>query len=244
MNWIQPNWPAPANIKAVSTTREGGVSASPFDSLNLGNHVGDHSDHVAQNRAVLAEVMEMPTAPAWLNQVHGTEVMTLPLSSASEVPDADASFTSVEDQVCVVMTADCLPVLFCNEEGTQVGAAHAGWRGLVNGVLEETLAKFDDKSTVMAWMGPAIGATAFEVGGEVREQFIAANPEAHLAFQPHNDRWLADIYLLAKQRLAIAGVTKVYGGEHCTVSDPQRFFSYRRENCTGRQASCIWISSR
>ncbi|MDD1783006.1 peptidoglycan editing factor PgeF [Enterovibrio sp. ZSDZ35] len=244
MNWIQPDWPAPANVKAVSTTREGGVSMPPFDSLNLGNHVGDNPEHVAQNRSVLADMMNMPSQPAWLNQIHGTEVMTLPLSSASGVPDADASFTAVPDHACVVMTADCLPVLFCNEEGTQVAAAHAGWRGLVNGVLEQTLAKFDGKSKVMAWMGPAIGAQAFEVGDEVREQFIATNPDAHFAFQPHNDRWLADIYLLARQRLAMAGVTKVYGGEYCTVSDPQRFFSYRRENCTGRQASCIWISSR
>ncbi|SKA45965.1 peptidoglycan editing factor PgeF [Enterovibrio nigricans] len=243
MNWIQPNWPAPTNIRAVSTTREGGVSASPFDSLNVGKHVGDNPADVDHNRAVLADVMGMPSPPAWLNQVHGTEVISLPLSSASNVPDADASFTSSPDHVCVVMTADCLPVLFCNEAGTQVGAAHAGWRGLVNGVLEQTLAKFDDTSEVMAWMGPAIGASEFEVGSEVREQFIASHPEAHYAFQPHKDRWLADIYLLAKQRLAMAGVTKVYGGEYCTVSDPQRFFSYRRENCTGRQASCIWISS-
>lgn len=242
MDWITPDWPAPSRIKAVSTTRQGGVSLVPFDSLNLGDHVGDDSDLVVKNRQTLAEVMSMPTSPAWLNQVHGTEVVTLPLA-VDEVPDADAAFTVAQGQVCVVMTADCLPVLFCNEEGTQVGAAHAGWRGLVNGVLEQTLSKFDEPSKVMAWLGPAIGSDAFEVGSEVREQFMAHDAAAEKAFKPHNDRWLADIYLLARQRLQAAGVTQIYGGEHCTVSAPDTFFSYRRENRTGRQASCIWIST-
>ncbi|NGO00346.1 peptidoglycan editing factor PgeF [Grimontia sp. S25] len=242
MDWITPDWPAPSRIKAVSTTRQGGVSPVPFDSLNLGDHVGDDSDLVVRNRQTLAEVMLMPTSPAWLNQVHGTEVVTLPLA-VDEVPDADAAFTGAQGQVCVVMTADCLPVLFCNEEGTQVGAAHAGWRGLVNGVLEQTLSKFDEPSKVMAWLGPAIGPDAFEVGSEVREQFMAHDTAAEKAFKPHKDRWLADIYLLARQRLQSAGVTQIYGGEHCTVSAPETFFSYRRENRTGRQASCIWIGT-
>lgn len=242
MDWITPRWPAPSSVKAVSTTRAGGVSHAPFDSLNLGDHVGDSSELVLQNRQILAQVMSMPTSPAWLNQVHGTEVVSLPLSS-SGVPDADASFTQQAGQVCVVMTADCLPVLFCNEEGTKVGAAHAGWRGLVNGVLEQTLLKFDEPSKVMAWLGPAIDPDAFEVGSEVREQFLAHDPAADAAFKPHNDRWLADIYLLARQRLIASGVTHIYGGEHCTVSVPETFFSYRRENLTGRQASCIWIDT-
>ncbi|USH02991.1 polyphenol oxidase [Grimontia kaedaensis] len=242
MDWITPDWPAPSRIKAVSTTRQGGVSPVPFDSLNLGDHVGDDSDFVVKNRQTLAEAMSMPTSPAWLNQVHGTEVVTLPLA-VDEVPDADAAFTEAQGQVCVVMTADCLPVLFCNEEGTQVGAAHAGWRGLVNGVLEQTLSQFDEPSKVMAWLGPAIGPDAFEVGSEVREQFMAHDAAAEKAFKPHNDRWLADIYLLARQRLQSAGVTQIYGGEHCTVSDPETFFSYRGEKRTGRQASCIWIGT-
>lgn len=242
MDWITPDWPAPARIKAVSTTRAGGVSKAPFDSLNLGDHVGDDTAIVNANRECLAKTMAMPSAPAWLNQIHGTEVVTLPLSSA-QVPDADASFTKTKGEVCVVMTADCLPVLFCNEEGTQVAAAHAGWRGLVNGVLEQSLSHFDDNSQVMAWLGPAIGPDAFEVGGEVREQFIAQDAGAVIAFKPHGDRWLADIYQLATRRLRSAGVTQIYGGEFCTVSEPSRFFSYRRESVTGRQASCIWIDT-
>lgn len=242
MDWITPNWPVPKWIKAVSTTRQGGVSHAPFDSLNLGAHVGDDKDRVAVNRQILTDTMSMPTSPAWLNQVHGTDVVTLPLPSGT-IPDADASFTDVHGQVCIVMTADCLPVLFCNEEGTQVAAAHAGWRGLVNGVLEQTLSKFDEPGKVMAWLGPAIGPDAFEVGDEVRELFMAHYPDAKAAFKPQRDRWLADIYLLARQRLMASGVTQIYGGQYCTVSSPEAFFSYRRENRTGRQASCIWIST-
>ncbi|MEZ8144439.1 hypothetical protein A1OO_11640 [Enterovibrio norvegicus FF-33] len=243
MDWITPDWPAPLSVKAVSTTRAGGVSQPPFDSFNLGIHVDDSLDAVLANRTRLADVMCMPSAPSWLNQIHGTGVVTLPLTSTLQVPDADASFTAEMGQVCVVMTADCLPVLFCSKDGAQVAAAHAGWRGLVNGVLEETLAQFSDPKNVMAWLGPAIGAEKFEVGGEVREQFIAKDAGASSAFKPRNGRWLADIYLLARRRLAQAGVTDIYGGTHCTVSEPERFFSYRREARTGRQASCIWIST-
>lgn len=242
MDWITPDWPAPANVKAISTTRSGGISAVPYDCLNLGDHVGDDPAVVKANRECLAEAMAMPSAPAWLNQIHGTEVVTLPLSSL-HVPDADAAFTQTKGEVCVVMTADCLPVLFCNEDGTQVAAAHAGWRGLVGGVLEQTLSHFDDTSKVMAWLGPAIGPAAFEVGSEVREQFLAQDEGAGVAFTAHNDRWLADIYLLARRRLVAAGITRVYGGDLCTVSEPSRFFSYRRESVTGRQATCIWIST-
>ena len=240
MDWITPSWPAPSHVKAVSTTRTGGVSSLPYTSLNLGEHVQDNPEHVAENRAILASEMQMVRTPAWLNQVHGTEVVELPLSSGS-VPDADASFTRCVGEVCTIMTADCLPVLFCDKEGTQVAAAHAGWRGLVNGVLEETLATFPTPENVFVWLGPAIGPSAFEVGGEVRDAFIADDSGADIAFQAHNDRWLADIYLLARRRLHRAGVTNISGGDLCTVSDPDRFFSYRRENQTGRQASCIWI---
>ena len=240
MDWITPSWPAPSHVKAVSTTRSGGVSLLPYSSLNLGDHVQDNPEHVAENRAILASKMQMVRTPAWLNQVHGTEVVELPLSSGL-VPDADASFTRCVGEVCTIMTADCLPVLFCNKEGTQVAAAHAGWRGMVNGVLEETLATFTDPDNVLVWLGPAIGPSAFEVGGEVRDAFIVNDSGADIAFQAHNDRWLADIYLLARRRLQRAGVTNINGGDLCTVSEPEHFFSYRRENQTGRQASCIWI---
>lgn len=284
MKWITPDWPAPAWIKAVSTTRMDGVSLPPFEGLNLGCHVGDNPARVAQNRAHLANKMKMAISPTWLNQIHGTEVVRLPLASSSrsiigsmtkDIPDADASYTSKIGPVCVVMTADCLPVLFCDLQGTQVAAAHAGWRGLLNGVLENTLLMFADPHQVMAWLGPAIGADAFEVGGEVRALFLEKDARANLAFKPRSfrskslepnfsqsvslqsaslqsnflqlncsqsNKWLADIYLLARQRLELAGVTQIYGGNCCTVSDPKRFFSYRRENRTGRQASCIWIT--
>lgn len=252
MTWITPDWPAPANIKALSTTRINGASLAPFDSFNLGLHVGDDPVKVGLNRAHLAQTIGISGALAWLNQVHGTNVVSLPLASQFDVPDADGSYTTDVEQVCVVMTADCLPVLFCDKQGRQVAAAHAGWRGLLNGVLENTLATFSTPHQVMAWLGPAIGADAFEVGNEVRALFLKQDETMKFAFTPSpfqqpsvergNERWLADIYWLAKRRLQLAGVTDIYGGDFCTVSDPQRFFSYRKENNTGRQASCIWIT--
>lgn len=241
IKWITPVWPAPRQINAISTMRVGGCSLPPFNGLNVGAHVGDNAEHVAQNRAILFDETGMTSSPTWLNQVHGTHVLVLPFSGKTDLPDADASYTAKVGEVCIVMTADCLPVLFCDRQGRQVAAAHAGWRGLLDGVLENTLTQFTHPHQVMAWLGPAIGADAFEVGNEVRLQFVAKDPAASNAFKQHNDRWLMDIYLLAKQRLFLAGVTHIYGGDYCTVSDPQRFFSYRREQKTGRQASCIWI---
>ncbi|ATF08701.1 peptidoglycan editing factor PgeF [Candidatus Enterovibrio altilux] len=243
MDWIKPNWPVPHYVQAISTTRVGGISFPPYDSLNLGNHVQDNPEHVAKNRALFAKHMQMMSMPVWLNQVHGTDVVTLPLSVSVPIPEADASFTCEVGQVCAIMTADCLSVLFCDAAGSQVAAAHAGWRGLVKGVLEQTLLHFSDPSQVIAWLGPAIGASVFEVGVEVRNDFIVNDPGADIAFKVHKDRWLADIYLLARRRLNRAGVTNIYGGDLCTVSEPHRFFSYRRENQTGRQVSCVWIDN-
>ncbi|MEO9654559.1 peptidoglycan editing factor PgeF [Marinomonas sp.] len=237
--FLMPDWPAPVNVKAYVSTRKGGVSEGEFDSLNLGGHVGDEPDHVVQNRHLFAQAIAMPDSLVWLSQVHGTAVKKLP-SSCSDVP-SDAAFTDIPQQVCAVLTADCLPVLFCDFAGTKVAVAHAGWRGLCEGVLEQTLAAFEGQE-VMAWLGPAIGPEAFEVGSEVREAFIEKDSEAEQAFtQKDNGKWLGDLYRLAKQRLALAGVTNVYGGEFCTYLEKDRFYSYRRDGKTGRMASVIWI---
>lgn len=242
---IQPNWPAPANVKALQTTRVGGVSVGPYTSLNLGAHVGDDPVCVAHNRALLAPYL--PSAPVWINQVHGTAV----IDAASNVglQNADASFSSFPNVVCVTMTADCLPILLCDIQGTVVGAVHAGWRGLCDGVIEAAVhAMAVPTSEVLAWLGPAIGPQAFKVGDDVRAQFIAADSQASLAFKPHADKWLCDLYLLAKQRLQGIGVNQIYGAtinaEFCTYKDPERFYSFRRDNVTGRMASLIWLEAR
>ena len=237
--WLTPDWPAPAWVKACVTTRAGGVSQAPFDSFNLGAHVGDEVAAVAQNRHSL--IARLNCQPAWLQQVHGTVVAD---ADPSAVVEADASWTATAGIACTVMTADCLPALFCDRAGTRVAAAHAGWRGLVNGVLEATLdALAVPAEEVLVWLGPAIGPQAFEVGGEVREAFMAVQPEADQAFVPsiNAGKSMADIYQLARLRLAARGVTAVYGGGFCTVSDP-RFFSYRRSARTGRFASLVWLA--
>ena len=242
---IFPDWPAPQSIRACVTTRMGGVSCAPFDQLNLGTHVGDDPQAVAENRARLRAVL--PTEPAWLNQIHGIQVVRAEQVDCHQPPpDADASVTSTPNQVCVVMTADCLPVLLCNRAGTVVGAAHAGWRGLLAGVIEATINAMEHPpEQLMAWLGPAIGPQAFEVGEEVRMSFIADLPASVAAFRPspNKDKWLADIYQLARLRLLRAGVIGVHGGHSCTVSDSERFFSYRRDQQTGRMASLIWIAN-
>ncbi|MGR4976584.1 peptidoglycan editing factor PgeF [Pseudomonas sp. LARHCG127] len=237
-DWLIPDWPAPARVKACVTTREGGASLAPFDSLNLGDHVGDDPTAVAENRRRLTDPFAI--TPAWLQQVHGIVVVE---ADPTQVATADASWTATPGIACTAMTADCLPVLFCNRAGTRVAAAHAGWRGLANGVLEATLDSLAvPADEILAWLGPAIGPQAFEVGPEVREAFIAQLPQAAQAFvaSPNAGKCLADIYALARLRLAARGVTAVYGGGLCTVTDP-RFFSYRRNPRTGRFASLIWI---
>ncbi|MBS0347019.1 MAG: peptidoglycan editing factor PgeF [Proteobacteria bacterium] len=241
MSWIHPDWPAPANVRALSTTRRGGSSPAPYDALNLGGHVGDDPALVAANRAVLRA--ELPDEPCWLNQVHGVAVVDV--AEYGGVPDADAAVSRVPGKVCAAMTADCLPVLLCDGAGTVVAAAHAGWRGLVDGVIEATVEKMAvPPSEVLAWLGPAIGPQAFEVGDEVRAAFMAADAAADTAFRPgaQPGKWFADIYLLARQRLARLGVTAVYGGDACTVTEKDRFFSYRRDGRTGRMASLIWLA--
>lgn len=236
-----PDWPAPANVRAVQTTRSGGVSPAPWNGLNLGDHVGDDALRVAANRAELRR--SLPGEPVWLQQVHGTRVVDAAMSAGR--PEADAAWTRQADVVCAVMTADCLPVLFCDKAGSVVAAAHAGWRGLQAGVLEATLATMAvPPGEILAWLGPAIGAQAFEVGGEVRAAFCSLDPAAAACFRPHaTGKWLADIYGLARLRLQAAGLFSISGGGMCTVSEPARFFSYRRDGVTGRMATLIWLAS-
>lgn len=239
---IIPDWPAPARVRACSTTRHGGFSQGPYHSLNLGAHVGDDPATVEKNRRQLCALAGLPAMPHWLNQVHGTDVVTLP-NTANAVPDADAVTTTQAGQVCAVMTADCLPVIFCSADGQQVAAAHAGWRGLCNGVLENTLAAFRaPASEILAWMGPAIGPQAFEVGPEVREAFVAQDSAATQAFTATEDgKYRADLWSLARLRLHRAGVTQIFGSGLCTYSGSDDFFSYRRDRVTGRLATLVWL---
>jgi len=233
-----PDWPAPERVRACVTTREGGVSEAPYASLNLGNHVGDSAEAVAQNRQRLTS--HFGILPAWLSQVHGIKVVE---ADPARVLEADASWSTTPGIACTAMTADCLPALFCNRNGTQVAAAHAGWRGLANGVLEATVHSFaESPDQLLVWLGPAIGPRNFEVGAEVRETFLATHPQTAEAFVPGAapDKFIADIYALARLRLAAVGVTAVYGGGLCTIED-ERFFSYRRAARTGRFASVVWL---
>ncbi|MEH2922830.1 purine nucleoside phosphorylase YfiH [Samsonia erythrinae] len=238
---IYPDWPLPTSVKSCSTTRIGGVSAAPYDALNVGSHVGDETTHVSANRQMLVDMAGLPAMPHWLEQVHGTDVVRLGRTFSPSVC-GDAAYTDEKGQVCTVMTADCLPVLFCANSGDEVAAAHAGWRGLLAGVLEETLDCFRAKpSQIMAWLGPAIGPNAFEVGPEVRDAFVRHDAAMASAFRPEGTKFFADIYQLASLRLRAAGVSQVFGGNCCTVSDSQKFFSYRRDGVTGRMASLIWL---
>jgi len=237
---IIPDWPAPERVRACSTTRLGGGSPPPYDSLNLGDHVGDDPRHVAANRRRLIAALRLPAEPAWLNQVHGDGVIAPACAPAA----ADAACTREAGRVCVVMTADCLPVLFCDRAGRCVAIAHAGWRGLASGVIPATLAAMAcDPAQVLVWLGPAIGPHAFEVGGEVRAAFVALDAGNDSCFRPSaTGRWLADIYGLARRQLEALGMKSIYGGKWCTFTEQQWFFSYRREKRTGRMASLIWLA--
>ncbi|MCC6172648.1 MAG: peptidoglycan editing factor PgeF [Gammaproteobacteria bacterium] len=265
--FLVPDWPAPARVRAAFSLRGGGVSAAPWASLNLGGHVGDDPAAVRENRRRLCEALALPTEPCWLDQVHGVEVVrvcTPPATSAPALapvpkpaaaaasgvagapPMADASVTDRPGVVLAIMVADCIPVLFCDREGTIVGAAHAGWRGLAAGVLENTVAALGVAADrLLAWLGPAIGPVRFEVGSEVRDAFLASasGPQAAARFVPSPaGRWLCDLPGLARDRLLRLGITRVAGGELCTVSDPDRFFSHRRDAPrTGRMAALIWL---
>ncbi|SDH86456.1 conserved hypothetical protein [Pseudomonas flavescens] len=240
-DWLTPHWPAPGWVRACVTTRAGGVSKAPYDSFNLAEHVEDDPPAVAKNRQRL--LSQLGCRPAWLQQVHGIAVAQ---ADPETVEKADASWTSTPGVACTVMTADCLPVLFCDRLGSRVAAAHAGWRGLANGVLEATLdALAIEPEGTLVWLGPAIGPQAFEVGPEVREAFVSVHAQAASAFVPSANagRFMADIYQLARIRLAASGINAVYGGGFCTVSDA-RFYSYRRAARTGRFASLIWLADR
>jgi YfiH family protein len=254
-DWLVPQWPVPAHVHAVFTTRAGGQSVAPFDALNLGDHVGDHPLDVAFNRATLQQAMGVP--PVFLAQVHGTQVASV-TAETEQGTQADGCITAQPGVACTIMVADCLPVLFANEQGTLVAAAHAGWRGLLGvggqGILEQVYSCFKALEPVdtaqaaikiIAWMGPCIGPHAFEVGAEVRDAFAAQDPAALALFMPHaGGKWLADLPGLARLRLAALGVSQVYGNDGsrawCTVSNPSRFFSYRRDGVSGRMAACIW----
>jgi len=239
--YLIPRWPAPSAVRAVSTTRGGGHSGGPFESLNLGLRCGDDPETVQRNRQVLTEDLRLRREPRWLRQVHGASVAGDDADQGEL--EADASVTSQKGVACSVLTADCLPVLLCTLDGERVAAAHAGWRGLAAGVLEETVAEMGRPAeTILAWMGPAIGAQVFEVGGEVRDVFHERDPGCGDCFAPSSrGRWLADLSALARRRLNRAGVTRIYGSGGCTYSEPERFFSYRRDCETGRMASLIWI---
>ncbi len=237
-DWIIPNWPAPKNVRALTTTRAGGVSSGAYASLNLGDHVGDEVNAVLQNRALLQQYL--PAEPCWLKQIHGTAVQSL--ADYHGPVEADASVTQDKQEICAILTADCLPVLLCDDAGTVVGAAHAGWRGLCAGVVENTVAAMQAKpAALMAYLGPAIGAKKFEVGSEVRDAFLRHDSQADLAFtEKSGGKYVADMNMLARQRLQHAGVTRIYGGPFCTMEDA-RFFSFRRDKVTGRMASLIWL---
>lgn len=249
ITFITPDWPAPSNVRALQTTRLGGVSVAPYASLNLGAHVQDDAIAVATNRQLLSPYL--PSEPVWVNQVHGTDVIDAATSTCLQ--NADASFTTKPNVVCVTMTADCLPVLLCDQQGTVVAAVHAGWKGLCDGVVEAAVSKMQvPPNQILVWLGPAIGPNAFEVGNDVRQQFMAKDNQAELAFKPinpqdANTKWLGNLYLIAQQRLAKLGVTQVYGAgineDFCTYTDEARFFSFRRDNVTGRMATIIWMES-
>jgi YfiH family protein len=244
---IIPDWPAPSRVSALQTTRQGGLSAAPYHTLNLGMHVGDQPMTVTANRQLLNRFV--PSEPIWLDQVHGTKVVLA--EQASCVPQADACIARTPNAVCTVMTADCLPVLLCDREGTVVGAAHAGWRGLLAGVIESTIQSMAVEPTcLMAWLGPAIGPQVFEVGEEVRAGFVAEDAassstfilvEAPIQVDSQAKKYLANLYQLARLRLERVGVKYIYGGNFCTYTDAERFYSYRRDGETGRMASMIWL---
>lgn len=237
------SWPAPAAVQAWTTTRRGGVSAPPYATFNLAAHVGDAPERVTENRRRLAAALRLPTPPHWLTQVHGDRVVDT--ADARAPLEADGSFTTIPGAVCGVLTADCLPVLLCDRAGTRVAALHGGWRGLAAGILEAGVAALRRPGAdLMAWLGPAIGPAAFEVGPEVRAALLARYPGATQAFRAGaGDRWQADVFALARHALARQGVTSVYGGGQCTFSAPETFFSYRRDGVTGRMATLVWLAS-
>jgi hypothetical protein len=248
-DWLVPDWPAPANVKALFTSRNGGISTAPYGSFNLGLHVGDDAKHVAHNRSLLQA--HAGVRPVYLNQVHGQAMVPL-VAATPDALTADGAYTSETRLACTVMVADCLPVLFCDAQGRQVAAAHAGWRGLLGvqgrGVLEAAASAFVAPADLLAWLGPCIGPRAFEVGDEVRAAFVSASLQSALCFEPlPGGKWLADLPALAKQRLQALGIGRIHGNdggqEWCTASNPSHFYSHRRDRISGRMAACIWLSA-
>jgi len=247
MDWLLPDWSVPTHIQAATTFRTGGVSRGPFRSWNLAAHVGDDPEAVEHNRSLLLRRLKLPSRPVWLNQTHGSRIVEiLPDSKqaghgADSAPDADASFTSLPETVCVVLTADCLPILLT--DGYIIAAVHGGWRGLLNGILDNTLTIPPWQRTPIAWLGPAIGQQAFEVGKEVKEAFIAVDSSFATAFVPMKGKYRADLYGIARVILSQYGVSAIHGGNFCTYCDADRFFSYRRDGICGRMATLIWRSA-
>ena len=242
-SWFTLDCPPPSNIKALFTTRYGGMSSNPYTSLNLGDHVDDDPILVKKNRAKLREAL--PGDPLWLKQVHGSTPVWVDNNEIR--PEGDAALSRTNNVVCAILTADCLPIFLCNDSGTVAGIVHAGWRSLIAGIIERTVTEINEKNIrIMAYLGPAIGPSYFEVGEEVHHAFIKHDKKSELAFTPHSEdnrkKWFADIFLLAKQRLAAAGVTEIYSNYECTFSNPERYFSYRRDGNTGRMAGLIWLT--
>lgn len=244
--WLVPDWPAPANIHAATTLRTGGVSPAPYFSLNPAAHVGDAADSVVQNRRIIKEMLDLPAEPVWLDQIHSHRAVKA--AKTADLQQADASYTDQSGVVCAVMTADCLPLLVCSADGAHIAAIHAGWRGLLAGVIGNTITamksplyKMGARGDLLVWLGPAIGPDCFEVGAEVKEAFLEKSAAYRHAFKGQSGgKWLADIYQLARIELAALGITDVYGGTYCTVTEHERFYSYRRDAQTGRMATLIW----
>ena len=241
LEFIYPDWRAPKNVRAVTTTRVGGVSRGPYESFNLGDRAGDDPECVRRNRALLRATLNLPSEPVWLKQVHGVSVVD---AAAPAGATADGAWSGTPGVVCVVLTADCLPVFLCDREGTKVALVHAGWRGLAAGVIEAGVRALGvPGENLLAWLGPAIGPQSYEVGDDVRNAFIGVDPDAARAFAPRAaGRWLADMYTLARQRLAALGVREIHGGGRCTFRERDKFFSYRRDGVCGRMASLIWLN--
>jgi len=244
MDFIKPDWPAPDCVKALSTCRLGGVSSREYGTFNLASHVGDEELLVSQNKSILLEKGELPAQPFWLEQVHGTTVVDIDNVGNLNVPQADASISRKANNICAVMTADCLPILLCKKDGSAVAAIHAGWRGLLAGVIEQTVSRLADPQNLLAWLGPAIGPGNFEVGREVKAAFVEKNHIMQQAFQQVDaTHFHADLYALARITLIQSGVKRMYGGEHCTYNQADQFYSYRRDGVTGRMASLIWLDT-
>ncbi len=241
LEYITPDWPVSENIRCITTTRTGGYSLQEYSSLNIGGHVKDDQESVVKNRQLIKQDLQLPNEPVWLDQVHGSFVLSLGENAPID-NTADAAYTNEASVVCAVLTADCLPVTFCDQSSEHIAVAHAGWRGLVNGVLENTLQTIPvENEKIMCWLGPAIGPKVFEVGEEVVDQFVAKDGMQKNAFvKQSNEKYLANIYQLAMNILTKHNVKNVYGGDRCTYSESDTFYSYRRDGETGRMATLIW----